>query len=341
MPSSPASRCRRHSRSRWARWCVSSNFSYQGTPSVFIYRRPLANPQSEQAYVNATLAAGGGPKTQTVTDGLPLTIEADNTYSLRINVAPGDSIYGVTVGYQPPTQGFVPFSGANPRVYDSRPIGKLADGEERLVPLGLAGERGAVVNLTLTRTTGEPGYVAVFAGGIPWPGNSSQNWYAAGANVANCVVTVVDAQGRITIRGARTPPTSSSTSSATCTDPGSRPCVHADQTVWKPRCRADPRHDQPAEQANARPARHHSGGEGGVVEVLVPPSADSDRPTAPTPSRRTAPPRPGRPPPRHPTTRPPTTRSVTQRPGTARDLLGFVPATDDIERPARRWIPPT
>lgn len=181
------------------------NFSYQGTPSVFIYRRPLANPQSEQAFVNATLAAGGGPKTQTVTDGLPLTIEADNTYSLRINVAPGDSIYGVTVGYQPPTQGFVPFSGANPRVYDSRPIGKLADGEERLVPLGLAGARGAVVNLTLTRTTGGSGYVAVFAGGIPWPGNSSQNWYAAGANVANCVVTAVDAQGRITIRGGENP----------------------------------------------------------------------------------------------------------------------------------------
>ena len=181
------------------------NFSYQGAPTVFIYRRPLVNPQTEQAFVNATLAAGPGAKTQTVTDGLPLTIEADNTYSLRINVAPGDSIYGVTVGYQPPTQGFVPFSGANPRVYDSRPIGKLADGEERLVSLGLAGARGAVVNLTLTRTTGGSGYVAVFAGGIPWPGNSSQNWYSAGANVANCVVTAVDAQGRITIRGGENP----------------------------------------------------------------------------------------------------------------------------------------
>ncbi len=140
-------------------------------------------------------------KTQTVTDGLPLTIEADNTYSIRLNVAPGDSIYGVTVGYLPPTQGFVPFAGANPRVYDCRPVGKLADAEERLIPLGLAGARGAVVNLTLTRTVGTSGYVAVFAGNIAWPGNSSQNWYEAGANVANCVVTAVDSQGRIKIRG--------------------------------------------------------------------------------------------------------------------------------------------
>lgn len=181
------------------------NFSYQGAPSVFIYKRPLVNPQSEQAFINVTLAAGGGPKTQTVTEGLPLTIDAGATYSLRLNHSAGDSIYGVTVGYRPPTQGFVPFTGSNPRVYDSRPIGKLADGEERLVPLGVAGARAAVLNLTLTRTVGTSGYVAVFKGGITWPGNSSQNWFSAGANVANTVISAVDDLGRVTIRGGENP----------------------------------------------------------------------------------------------------------------------------------------
>ena len=56
---------------------------------------------------------------------------------------PGQAIFGCTIGYLPPTQGFVPFSGGEPRVLDTRlpgPLsGKLANGQEKVVPLGFAG----------------------------------------------------------------------------------------------------------------------------------------------------------------------------------------------------------
>src|SRR6185369_8876186 len=35
----------------------------------------------------------------------------------------GSALYGVTIGYTPPTQGFIPFSGADPRVLDTRITG--------------------------------------------------------------------------------------------------------------------------------------------------------------------------------------------------------------------------
>ena len=108
----------------------------------------------------------------------------------------------MTIGYQPPAQSFVPFAGT-PRVLDTRTAGgKLAAGEERTLALGFAGARSAVLNLTVTETEGATGgFVAVFPADVPWPGNSSINWSSPDQNVANGVITAIDATGQVKIRG--------------------------------------------------------------------------------------------------------------------------------------------
>ena len=118
----------------------------------------------------------------------------------------GSALYSVTIGYTPPTQGFIPFGGTDPRVLDTRSTGgPLHPGEERVIDLGFAGARGAVVNLTVTNTGAGGGYVAVFPANIAWPGNSSINWTGANENIANGVITALDPSGRIKIRGGATP----------------------------------------------------------------------------------------------------------------------------------------
>jgi hypothetical protein len=176
------------------------NVAYQGTPTLSVVARPMLTPQSPTTPFSAALAAGGGPKTSS--HAADFAVAANTTYSLRVACPnPGDSVYGVTVGYLPPAQGFVPFSGGSPRIYDSRTATKLAAGEERTIGLGQAGVRGAVINLTLTETEGNGGFVAVFPAGISWPGNSSANWFGPGQNVANSVITAVDASGQIRLHG--------------------------------------------------------------------------------------------------------------------------------------------
>ena len=59
-----------------------------------------------------------------------------------------------------------------------------------------------MINLTITETEGSGGFVAVFPANQAWPGNSSINWFGANQNLANNVVTAVDATGAIKIRGA-------------------------------------------------------------------------------------------------------------------------------------------
>jgi hypothetical protein len=57
-----------------------------------------------------------------------------------------------------------------------------------------------VINLTVTETEGA-GFVAVFPGDVAYPGNSSINWFAPNANIANGVITAVDATGQVKIGG--------------------------------------------------------------------------------------------------------------------------------------------
>lgn len=139
-------------------------------------------------------------------------IDASWDYRLgqvRLDVG-GAILYGGEITYTiPPTPAppapsglFVPFAGSQPRVYDTRNgLSPLAHNEERVVPLGVAGTvKAAVFNLTISQTQGA-GYVACFRADTAWPGNSSINWYEAGADVANMVICAADNAGQIRIRG--------------------------------------------------------------------------------------------------------------------------------------------
>lgn len=181
--------------------------AYQGTPLMRVLKRPFSTPADADttAYVQGSLPAGGGPKTASLTSDLPPRLEPAASYSLQLYCSPGDSVYAAAVAYEPPVQGFVPFTGAEPRVYDSRSGPRLAPGEERTIALGNPGARGAVINLTLTQTSGSSGYVAVFPANVSWPGNSSQNWFAPNANVANTVISAVDPYCQVKARGGENP----------------------------------------------------------------------------------------------------------------------------------------
>lgn len=177
--------------------------------------RPLT-PVKE---VLAAQSSTAGAAVEAVT--LPLTHAVDPAWNY-ILLSPlmsssGPILYGGAVTYTvppdppfpeipppaaPPVGLFVPFAGANPRVYDSRSGGgQLAANEERVIPLGVPGTiQAAMFNLTVTETQAA-GFVSCFRADIAWPGNSSVNWSQSGASVANLVVCAVDASGQIKIRG--------------------------------------------------------------------------------------------------------------------------------------------
>jgi hypothetical protein len=174
------------------------NIAYQGMPIFRIIKRSLGGAVTELT-PNTTLASGGGPKTQT----LAVTAEITNgaTYHAKVFCAAGDSILGMTIGYSIPPQGFVPYTGTAPRVFDSRTATKFAASEERVIDLSktlLPTARAAVVNLTATETAGS-GFLAAFADGIAWPGNSSVNYTGVNQSIANGVIVSM-AAGKIKVR---------------------------------------------------------------------------------------------------------------------------------------------
>lgn len=184
---------------------------YQVQPIVEVSRRPItaSNPALPPAQVfQKTLAASpGGPFSSTETLPAPgVTIEAGYSYTVSYYLGAGSSVFGASIGYVPATQSFIPYSGPNPRVLDTRESGpgKLAKDEERIVDLGFAGARSAVINLTVTETV-EGGFVAVYRADIAYPGTSSVNWASGNSNVANGVITQMDGLGRIKIRGGARP----------------------------------------------------------------------------------------------------------------------------------------
>ena len=138
------------------------NSGYQGTPVLTIYKRTLQQPQNstgpQQIFLQTVEAGPGGPFSSTINLPTPIVIDADSTYTISYFVSPGQAIFGCTIGYLPPTQGFVPFEGSTPRVLDTRqpgPLsGKLQPGEERVIDLDAPGARSAVINLTVTETVG-------------------------------------------------------------------------------------------------------------------------------------------------------------------------------------------
>lgn len=172
--------------------------------SLQIFERDfLADGNTAWMPIATGVAPGGdGALTATINFTTPATIAHGRSYTLQFRAAvPGTTVRGVTIGYLPPTAGFVPFSGATPRVYDSRTgDGKLGFQEERPINLGNPGVRGALFNLTVTETENS-GFVAAFAGDITYPNNSSINYFGTNQNLANGVVTAVAPDGTIKIRG--------------------------------------------------------------------------------------------------------------------------------------------
>src|SRR5205823_661063 len=80
------------------------------------------------------------------------------------------------------------------RLYDSRATtdGPLAAGAQRTISLAVPGTpppevplrpTGAMISLTLAQTV-DRGFVAVFANGAGWQGNSNVNWFADNQAVA-------------------------------------------------------------------------------------------------------------------------------------------------------------
>ena len=192
------------------------NVSYYGAPIINVYGKPLATPGTSSQNISTALASGAGAKTQTFTlDGSsaslqPITIAAATTYTLRFYVGPGDTIHGVTVGYSAPLQGFVPFTGANPRVLDTRNTGgKLNPGEDRTVSFAAfasAGARAVLFNLAVTETEGTAGSPGGFVGAYSaalaaWPSNASINWFGAGQNLSNAVTCALSSAGEIKLHG--------------------------------------------------------------------------------------------------------------------------------------------
>ena len=170
-------------------------------PVLGMFRKPLdgsimTNP--------ATLLLPEGSGSLVASMPLDEPVDGSSTYSLQFFVGftnPTAVLEGVRVGYVPPPQAFVPITPV-PRVLDTRLTGgKLNPNEERVVDLHVPSfARAAVANVTVTETEAA-GYVAVFANDVPWPGNSSVNWFGPDQNIANTVVTGTDPNGRIKIRG--------------------------------------------------------------------------------------------------------------------------------------------
>lgn len=180
------------------------NVAYVNSPIVTIRRRSMTAPNPPAVEFQQTTVSGGNPNTITFDLANPITIAADSLYYLDVFFSAGDSIFGMTIGYTPPTQSFVPFTGTVPRVLDTRSGAKLQPDEERTVDMGFAGARSAVFNLTITETVGA-GFVACFPAGTTWPNNSSINWFGTDQNLANGVICALDGNGRLTIRGGVNP----------------------------------------------------------------------------------------------------------------------------------------
>jgi hypothetical protein len=152
------------------------NVAYIGQPVIAITRRVFGTQEIVDAMTPVSLpASSASPGTTTVSVNVALTPGA--TYAVRAFCSAGQSILGMEIGYIPAAQAFVPYAGTSPRALDSRDTTKFAANEERTVDLSsrlIPTARAAVINVTAVDTAG-PGFLAAFADGIPYPGNSSVN----------------------------------------------------------------------------------------------------------------------------------------------------------------------
>jgi hypothetical protein len=167
-----------------------------------VFRKSFVGPYGDPILQGKLTPLGSVPYSSVLLEAdEPVT--GDDVFEFSVTL-PGANqwVGGLLVGYLPPTRSYVP-QNPIPRSLDTRLVGgKLKPNEERVVALGVpAGVAGAVLNLTVSETEGVGGFVAVFPADAPYPGNSSINWFGPGQNLANTLVTGVDAGGQIRIRG--------------------------------------------------------------------------------------------------------------------------------------------
>jgi hypothetical protein len=185
------------------------NVAYLGSPIAYIYSRSANATVINIEYTTTSLpsqttVAWRGFKVDT-----PITIAYDKSYYLAAYVGPPTlpgppiaRLQSMTVGYAAVQSGFVPFTGTTPRILDTRlGGGKVLPGDAgaRVIDLGMAGAKAAVINVTADATEGY-GYFSVFPDGVPYPGNSSLNWTTAGVTIANTVIAPLSAGGKIKLR---------------------------------------------------------------------------------------------------------------------------------------------
>ena len=79
-----------------------------------------ARPAPSKCSCRRSEPSPGGPFSSTFNLPNPIVIDRESTYTLSYFLSAGQAIFGATVGYLPPTQSFVPFTGGEPRVLDTR-----------------------------------------------------------------------------------------------------------------------------------------------------------------------------------------------------------------------------
>jgi hypothetical protein len=185
-----------------------------GTTTVVVYQLTwpfIALASAGFTQVNAS------PDLQTIETTLDAKPSDPNLYLLRMPTLMNGTraLYTAELFYDDPNppQTLVPISPQ--RVYDSRVAGgKVHDGEERVVSLAHAltggapvvprGAIAAALTATVTETEGA-GYIAVFPADAAWAGTSSVNWFGPNQNLATAVISKLDANRRVKVRGGVNP----------------------------------------------------------------------------------------------------------------------------------------
>jgi hypothetical protein len=182
---------------------VEISASYQTQPIIEISKRPLfsGTPGTApvQVFQKSMQISPGGPFASTEQISPAVVLAANATYLVSAFLTPGSAIFGVRVGYRPPTQSFLPFTGANHRFLNTQASGgKLVPGVTRTVQTGLSGARSAVFNLNVAAPAGN-GSIACFPGGGA-VSTTPVIRYSAGETIQNLVIARIASNGTLSFR---------------------------------------------------------------------------------------------------------------------------------------------
>src|SRR5262249_5384966 len=97
------------------------NIAYRGAPICEIRLRDhiTVTPFATLFQQTPPLSSNAAQASYDLSPGITIPDHKSALFAFYSNA--GYALYGVTLGYLPPTQSFVPFSGLTPRVLDTRP----------------------------------------------------------------------------------------------------------------------------------------------------------------------------------------------------------------------------